>query len=114
MKGSIKWVVMASLLTWGSGLDAAPKPGERPRNSGKPISSVPMLKGYSSGVRARGPAIDNQSAARRVKERFQDRRILGIKLIQRRNKTLYRVKTLAEDGVVTFVNVDAESGALTE
>jgi len=105
---------MASLLTWGSGLDAAPKPGERPRNSGKPISSVPMLKGYSSGVRARGPAIDNQSAARRVKERFQDRRILGIKLIQRRNKTLYRVKTLSEDGVVTFVNVDAESGALTE
>ena len=105
---------MASLLTWGSGLDDAPKPGDRPRNSGKPISSVPMLKGYSSGVRARGPAIDNQSAARRVKERFQDRRILGIKLIQRRNKTLYRVKTLSEDGVVTFVNVDAESGALTE
>ena len=114
MKGSIKWVVMASLLTWGSGLDAAPKPGERPRNSGKPISSVPTLKSYSSGVRARGPAIDNQSAARRVKERFQDRRILGIKLIQRRNKTLYQVKTLSAEGVVAFVNVDAESGALTQ
>ena len=105
---------MASLLTWGSVLDAAPKSDERPRNSGKPISSLPTLKSYSSGVRARGPAIDNQSAARRVKERFQDRRILGIKLIQRRNKTLYRVKTLSDEGVVAFVNVDAESGALTQ
>jgi len=39
---------------------------------------------------------------------------LGIKLIQRRNKTFYQVKTLSAEGVVAFVNVDAESGALTQ
>ncbi len=105
---------MAALLTLGPGLKAAPKPDERPRSQGAPISGLPILNTYSTGARAQGPAIDNQSAARRVKERFKDRRILGIKLIQRRNKTLYRVKTLSAEGVVTFVNVDAESGALTE
>jgi len=105
---------MLGLLTMGLGLDAAPKPGEGPRNSGDPITSLPTRNAYSTEVRARGPAIDNQSAARRVKERFRDRRILGIKLIQRRNKTLYQVKTLSAEGVVAFVNVDAESGALTQ
>jgi hypothetical protein len=114
LKGSIKGIVMLGLLTMGLGLDAAPKPGEGPRNSGDPINSLPTRNTYSTEVRARGPAIDNQSAARRVKERFRDRRILGIKLIQRRNKTLYQVKTLSAEGVVAFVNVDAESGALTQ
>lgn len=105
---------MLGLLTMGLELDAAPKPGEGPRNSGDPINSLPTRNAYSTEVRARGPTIDNQSAARRVKERFQDRRILGIKLIERRDQTLYQVKTLSEGGVVNFVNVDAESGAVTE
>ena len=78
MKGSIKGIVMLGLLTMGLELDAAPKPGEGPRNSGDPINSLPTRNAYSTEVRARGPAIDNQSAARRVKERFRDRRILGI------------------------------------
>jgi len=114
LKDSIKWVVMVGLVMLGAGLNAAPKPNERPRSQVEPINSLPTLNRYSTDARARGPAIDNQSAARRVKERFQDRRILGIKLIERRDQTLYQVKTLSEGGVVHFVNVDAESGAVTE
>lgn len=105
---------MAALLMASLGLSAAPNPGERPRPRGEPADGLPVRHAYSPGTRARSPAIDNQSAARRVKERFQNRRILGIKMIQRSDKTLYRIKTLSEDGVVKFVTVDAESGALTE
>ena len=79
---------MLGLLTMGLELDAAPTPGEGPRNSGDPITSLPTRNASSTEVRARGATIDNQSAARRVTERFRDRRILGIKLIQRRNQTL--------------------------
>ena len=105
---------MVALLLASLGLSAAPNPGDRPRPRGEPANGLPVLNAYNPGARNRGPAIDNQSAARRVKERFQDRRILGIKMMQHSNKMVYRVKTLSEDGVVKFVNVDAESGALTE
>ena len=110
----IKWVVMVAVLMVTLGLKAAPTPGERPRPQGEAMNGLPVMNAYSKGARTRGPSIDNQSAARRVKKRFQDRRILGIKMIERNNRRLYRVKTLSEDGVVKFVNVDAESGALTE
>ncbi|MDA1208098.1 MAG: hypothetical protein O2858_10500 [Proteobacteria bacterium] len=89
------------------------------RQTGKPqgLGAERQLVGakpFAGPARGMGQKIDNQGAARLVKQRFGDRRILGIKLVERGVTARYRIKTLSREGVVAFVYVDAETGTVSE
>jgi uncharacterized membrane protein YkoI len=58
--------------------------------------------------------VGTKQAASRVKQKYQDRKILSINLIQSRGPAVYRVKTLSSRGVVKYVFVDGNSGDVFE
>ncbi len=61
-----------------------------------------------------GARISSKQAASRVKQRYQDSKILSINLIQSKGPAVYRVKTLSASGVVKYVFVDGTTGDVFE
>ena len=58
--------------------------------------------------------LDSRAAASRVKQRYQNHKILSIRLSEGQGPGVFRVKTLSPQGVVKYVFVDAGSGNVFE
>ena len=101
-------LLLVMLLTWGVNSLAEPTLFE-----GKRSRVIPPQKFAPELDRGR-VQIDNQRAALLVRNRFSERRILGLRLIQSKGPAIYKVKTLSDSGVVKFVFVDAGSGEVYE
>ncbi|MBQ74523.1 MAG: hypothetical protein CMQ20_05790 [Gammaproteobacteria bacterium] len=61
-----------------------------------------------------GARISSKQAASRVKQKYQNSKILSINLIKGRGPAVYKVKTLSASGVVKYVFVDGTSGDVFE
>ena len=114
----IRCFVLGLLLLAAVDGDAAPGRSEGLRSDARPDRSDRMgieRKAFAKQARKHSEfRIDNQSAARLVKGRYSERRILGIRMISDRSSPAYRVKTLSEQGIVKFVYVDAQTGDLSD
>jgi hypothetical protein len=101
-------LLLVMLLTW-----AASGMAESTLYEGKRNRAIPPQK-YAPELDRSRLQINNQRAALLVRNRFSDRRILGLRLIKSKGPPIYKVKTLSDSGVVKFVFVDAGSGEVFE
>ena len=101
-------LLLVMLLFWGtSGM------AESTLYEGKRNRAIQAQKYAPEGDRSR-LQINNQRAALLVRNRFSDRRILGLRLIKSKGPPIYKVKTLSDSGVVKYVFVDAGNGEVFE
>ena len=86
------------------------------RGEGRSGQNAAPVKGYDSRLTEapRTSRISSQRAASLVKQRYSGSRVLGVTAIADEGVTLYKVRTLSNDGVVKSVFVDGNSGAVFE
>lgn len=110
-----KWVCLLLLLS--ASLIAPGVSAGAPRQQGFWTAAAEQLvpdRPDKTALPSRGARLDNRQAASQVKKRYAGHKILSINLMQSPGPVTYRVKTLSRDGVVKYVYVDGNSGAVFE